>query len=285
VVDAAVVDDAAALLAAVAAWARQRTDVDAAVVIGSHARVLVPADRWSDIDIVLVVDDPVTYAADAGWLAAFGGPLLTFTEPTAVGGFVEGGCCSTPDRMSTSHWCRSAAVEQIADHPDAAAVFGRGFRMLVDKIDLARVLRRCGPAAAPALPDAAAFGHVTHDFWYHALWTARKLRRGEIWIAKQSCDGYLKALAVRLLAWHTQAMGPGVDTWHDGRFLERWADRQTLQDLRASYASYDADDVARALWATVDLFERLERDCAERLDLPLIVAHREVRELLRAALG
>jgi len=126
VVDAAVVDDAAALLVAVAAWARQRTDVDAAAVIGSHARALVPADRWSDIDIVLVVDDPVTYVADAGWLAVFGRPLLTFTEPTAVGGFVERRVLFDTGQDVDFALVPSAAVEQIADHPDAAAVFGRG---------------------------------------------------------------------------------------------------------------------------------------------------------------
>jgi aminoglycoside 6-adenylyltransferase len=54
--------------------------------------------------------------------------------------------------------------------------------------------------SAAATADAAEFAQLTHDFWYHPLWTAKKLRRGEVWIAKQSCDCHLKALTVRLLA-------------------------------------------------------------------------------------
>ncbi len=40
----------------------------------------------------------------------------------------------------------------------------------------------------------------------------------------------------------------------------------------------DPDDVAGALWATVELFERVERQCAERAGLPLTVAHRRLRQ-------
>jgi aminoglycoside 6-adenylyltransferase len=285
IVNAAVVDNIESLLAAIEMWARRRHDIHAALVVGSQARANVPADQWSDIDIVLVVDDPMIYAADGSWLATFGRPLLTFTEPTAVGGFIERRVL-----FDTGHDVDFAllpldAAEQIGADPEAAAVVGRGFRVLVDKANLERRLPGGGAPVPPAPPDAAVFGHLTQDFWYHALWTAKKLRCGEVWIAKQGCDCYLKTLLVRLLAWHTQAAHPQVDTWHGGRFLERWADRQALHDLRSAYASYDPDDVARALWATVNLFERLERGCAERLGLELIVAHDAIREHLRAVLA
>ena len=163
----------------------------------------------------------------------------------------------------------------------SAAVLKRGFRVLVDKLGLETALRRGASAPLPrALPTPAAFAQLTHDFWYHALWAAKKLRRGEVWIAKQSCDCYLKALLVRLLAWHAQAADPQVDTWHEGRFLERWADRQALEDLRRACARYDAADVVRALWATVDLFERLERECAQRIGLVPSVPHQDIRQRL-----
>ncbi|MCW3842799.1 aminoglycoside 6-adenylyltransferase [Micromonospora yasonensis] len=273
------------LLAAVAVWARQRHDIHAALVVGSHARVEVPADQWSDIDIVLVVDDPMAYAADGSWLATFGRPLLTFTESTAVGGFIERRVLFDTGQDVDFALLPAGAAKQIATHPEIAQVLGRGFRVLVDKLNLHQTLPPCGAPMLLAQPDAAVFGQLTHDFWYHALWTAKKLQRGEVWVAKQGCDCYLKALLVRLLAWHRQASHPQVDTWHEGRFLERWADRRTLLDLRSAYASYDAIDVARALWATVNLFERLERECAEHLGLELTVAHDEIREHLRAVLA
>jgi aminoglycoside 6-adenylyltransferase len=178
----------------------------------------------------------------------------------------------------------SAGAAWMSTDPGAVAVLDRGFRVLVDKDNLERALRGVAPVS-PAPPDAAAFGQLTSDFWYHALWTAKKLRRGEIWIAMQCCDCHLKTLLVRLLAWHAQASHPRLDTWHGGRFLERWADRAALRELGGTFARYDAEDVARALWATVALFERLERECAVRLGLQLTVAHDQVRRHLQEVLG
>jgi hypothetical protein len=39
-------DDAETLLTAVAAWGRRRPDVHAILLVGSHARTELPADRW-----------------------------------------------------------------------------------------------------------------------------------------------------------------------------------------------------------------------------------------------
>ena len=73
------------IAAAIADWALPRDDVKAAVVVGSQTRADTPADRWSDLDVILLVDDPEPYARDETWVAEFGRPVLTFLEPTAVG--------------------------------------------------------------------------------------------------------------------------------------------------------------------------------------------------------
>jgi aminoglycoside 6-adenylyltransferase len=275
------VDDVQTLLAAVVAWGTQRPDVHAILLVGSHARTNQPADRWSDIDLVMVVDNPAPYARSPDWLSVFGQPLLSFLEPTAVGSFVERRVLFATGQEVDFALLPLPAAARLPEQAETAAVFARGFRVMVDKLGLEPALRRGASRPPPrTLPTPAQFTQVTHDFWYHALWAAKKLRRGEVWVAKQSCDGYLKQLLVELLAWHAQATDPHVDTWHGGRFLERWADRHALQALRQTYARYEAADIARALWATVDLFERVERECARRLDLPLGVPHHHIRQRL-----
>ena len=77
----------------------------------------------------------------------------------------------------------------------------------------------------------------------------------------------MKARLVTLLEWHARAVDPSVDTWHGGRFLERWADPGALAALERAYAHYDLRDVARALWETIDLFQGLEEETASRLGL------------------
>lgn len=277
--------DSDAFLAAVAAWGSRRSDVHFAVLVGSHARAEDPADEWSDIDLVIIVDDPAAMMADPSWLDELGRPLLSFVEPTAVGGFTERRVLFESGQDVDFVLLPVAGAVQLAASPEAASVFARGFWVLVDKLGIAPALDgQTDTPWAPDLPDAASFAQLTHDFWFHALWSAKKLRRGEVWIAKQGCDCYLKGLTVRLMAWHAQAADASVDTWHRGRFLERWADPVALRDFRAAFAAGDPDDIARALWATVDLFERLERETATRLGLASTVPHPQIRERLRAVL-
>ncbi len=69
--------------------------------------------------------------------------------------------------------------------------------------------------------------------------------------------------------WHARATrGWDLDTWHDGRFLERWADSRVPEALRVAFGRYDPDDLGRALVATADLFRWLAMETATSLGYP-----------------
>lgn len=120
--------------------------------------------------------------------------------------------------------------------------------------------------ALPGPPQVGEFLNLVNDFWYHTLWTAKHLRRGELWWAKAGCDMRLKQLLQQLLEWHARATyGPQTDTWLRGRFLEEWADARAVADLAFAFAHYDEEDVWRALLATMDLFVWVERETAVAL--------------------
>jgi len=263
------------MAAAVADWARARADVHAAVVVGSHARSAMPADRWSDLDVFLVVDDPEPYAADRAWVAEFGSPVITFLEHTAVGDERERRVLYETGEDVDLPLIPLSALDRLEV---AAQLLARGYRVLVDKIGLEERLQRVAAAvAAPGPPTQSELTELASDFWYHALWSAKKLRRGEVFTAKECLDGYLKTRLVTLLGWHARAVDPSVDTWHGGRFLERWADPGALAALESAYARYDLRDVVRALWETIDLWQGLEEETARRLAFELELDHHDLR--------
>ena len=150
--------------------------------------------------------------------------------------------------------------------------------MLVDEIGLAERLARVAATAGEVPPPTQ--HHLTElssDFWYHALWAAKRLRRGEVLVAKECVDGYLKERLVELLRLHALAVDPALDTWHGSRFLERWADPGALSALESAYARYELRDVARALWVTIDLWESVELETARRLGLGAELDRAELR--------
>ena len=93
------------------------------------------------------------------------------------------------------------------------------------------------------LPEEGEFLNHVNDFWYHAVWTAKKLRRGELYTAKGCLDSHMKRRIREMAECHAWAVhGPNYDTWHEGRFLEKWANPRVVEGLRTAYASYDAAD-------------------------------------------
>jgi aminoglycoside 6-adenylyltransferase len=271
----------ALIAAAIADWARERADVKAAVVVGSQARSDVPADRWSDLDVILLVDDPEPYAADATWVEEFGRPVLTFLEETPVSGQRERRVLYEGGEDVDLPLFPLSALERLEESENAAHLLARGFRVLVDEIGLAERLTRAAAKAPPAgAPTQDELRQLASDFWYHALWAGKKLRRGEVFTAKACLDGYMKWRLVTLLEWHARALDPATDTWHEGRFLERWADPGALAALERAYAYYDLRDVARALWETIDLFQGLEEETARRLGLDVELDHADLRRRL-----
>jgi aminoglycoside 6-adenylyltransferase len=255
------------------AWAQTQPDIRAAIVLGSRARADRPADEWSDLDLLVLTSDPGRLLAQTDWLDHLGTPWLTFLEPTATGGgterraLFEGGLdvdfVPTPVEL----------VRQFASQgwpPEVAGVIRRGMRFVLDKDGLAASLEMpTDEQPMPRPPTQERFLNLVNDFWYHAVWVAKKLRRGELWTAKLGCDSYMKRLLLIMIEWHAgAASGWSADTWHNGRFLEQWADPRAVDGLRGAFAHYDAADIRRALLATMDLFRWLATEAAGRLGYP-----------------
>ena len=263
--------------AAAADWAGEREDVRALVVVGSQARNNAPADRWSDLDLVLLLDDPAPYVGDEAWVEEFGRPVVTFLEATMDGHWERRVLYETGEDVDFVLFPASV-LERLESSENAAALLRRGYRVLVDRVGLGVRLERIAASPAPVTaPTEKDLRELASDFWYHALWTAKKLRRGEVFTALECLDAYMKARLATLMAWHARAVDPSVDTWHEGRFLERWADPGALAALADAYARYDLRDVARALWETIDLWQGLEEETARRLGLDIGLDHADLR--------
>lgn len=280
------------------AWAQARPDVYAAVVVGSRARMDRPADPWSDLDLILIVDQPRRYLSGADWLTCMGHPWISFLEGTADGEHMErrvlfeGGLdvdfvllakrdiqllirlLRLHKRLGRLRRLLPGAWRERAMHAatGTADLIRRGARVLLDKWGLAAYLHLALDAAGqPARPPPTeeAFLNLNHDFWYHTVWTAKKLRRGELWTAQGCSDRYMKGRLLQMIEWHAGAAhGWDYDTWHGGRFLEQWADPRIVTDLKAAFAHYDAGDLWRGLRATMDLFRWIAVETAARGGYP-----------------
>jgi aminoglycoside 6-adenylyltransferase len=242
--------------------------VRAVALVGSGARQEHPADEWSDLDLVLIATDPQGYLASTDWLAEIGNAWFTFPERHfEEAEFIERRVLFAsgqdvdfiiPSVESAQQGFAGTFIPEIA---------ARGLRVLLDKDGLLPVIPSATVLHANVRPSFQEFDEVVNDFWFHAAWTAKKLRRGELWVAKFCCDAYPKRLLLRMIEWHAQAT-QNANTWYNGRFLEQWAAPSVVGELRKAFAHYDEQDIWRALRSTIDLFHRLAGETAERLKVP-----------------
>ena len=149
--------------AAVADWAQERDEVSAVIVVGSRARADTPADRWSDLDIILIVDDPEPYAESGAWISEFGTPALTFLEDTPSGQHERRVLYETGEDVYFPLFPLSA-LDRLGQSANAAALLARGYRVLVDKIGLEKRLRDVVDLAPiSTLPTQADFDQLAGD--------------------------------------------------------------------------------------------------------------------------
>jgi len=247
-------------------WAESESDVRAALIVGSQARADLPADEWSDLDIVILHNDPARLIDSTDWFQAFGTVVLSMVERTAVGGSRERRVLYSDGKDVDFAIFPTAAIPYITLSPEGLSVLGRGFIILLDKDHKLGELQSLAGTKRPVslgLPTEGEFLANVSDFFYHVLWVAKKLRRGETWTAKMGCDGYLKLLVVRMIEWSTVAdTRTKVDVWHDGRFLDSWAPPEVRSRMPATFAQYDPLDISRALGETGRLYSQLARQVA-----------------------
>ena len=244
-------------------WADTTSDVRAALILGSRARKDHPADDWSDLDILVFACNPDQFVLSSTWATTLAPAWLTFIERTGDGKswerrtLYEGGL--DVDVALNPVEALDSILQGIP--ADVADIIRRGVKILVDKDgQLAQIMKMQLPESTLfQKPTESEFINVVSDFWYHTLWSAKHLRRGELWWAKGGVDVHIKELLQRMLEWHAHAQkGDQFDTWLRGRFLEEWAAPRALAQLPDIFAHYNRHDIARALLATMDLFTWLE---------------------------
>jgi aminoglycoside 6-adenylyltransferase len=258
--------DYATITAKLMDLAHTACDIQSIIVIGSQARNDRPADAYSDLDLIVVVDDPEAYLSSSRWLEAIDNYWISFTEDT-LGGGKERRVLFDGALDVDFLFFSVAGFRQAINDEDVLTLFARGYQVLLDKAGFAESLASQPiPHAAATPPSKDEFATLVNDFWYHTVWSTKKLRRGETWAAKSCLDCYMKRHLLKVIEWHTHlTCGWDYDTWHDGRFIDTWAAPHIRGKLATVYAHYDIADIRRSLLATMDLFRTLAIEVAERL--------------------
>jgi aminoglycoside 6-adenylyltransferase len=277
------------ILSKMVAWAADRDDVRAILIVGSHARADHPADQWSDLDVVFLARRPKRLLTGSHWIEEIETPWLAIREPTVVGGeqifhitFEGGTKIDLVVVSSTAFSLAARALEKLRRHPSLLALLPKiardrlttlscllnlGFRFVLDKDRIGDRLESGGLAVPPpGPPSQKEFLDLVKRFLSEQVSVALKMRRGEFFVAKTLGEARLMDLLLQMIEWHTRATS---DHWSPvferGRFLEEWAPPSVIERLHETFPSYDPAEIWRARLEALDLFRNLAQEAGARL--------------------
>ena len=237
------------------------SEVKAVIAIGSTTRESVKADEYSDLDLIIVTDNPTSWYSGE-YPMQLGEISIGFLEPT-LGNGKEYRAVYDEDKDVDMIIFTPKQFTEAVKNGTAGWVMNRGYAFLCDKAGYSELVRAyVNPSVASPQISESEFLNLTNDFYFHNIWAAKKLLRGELWSAKMCVDAYLKNYLLKIIEFYCYQKD-GRDVWHDGRFVDRWADDWILEKLTVCFAHYEKNDIGKALVHTHELFKKLATDVAD----------------------
>ena len=235
--------------------------IKAVIAIGSTIRESVKVDEYSDLDLIIVTDNPTSWYSGE-YPKLLGEISIEFVEPT-LGNGKEYRAVYDEDKDVDMIIFTPEQLTEAVKNGTAGWVMNRGYDFLCDKAGFSGLVREyVKPSVSSPQISELEYLNLTNDFYFHNIWAAKKLLRGELWSAKMCVDAYLKNYLLKIIEFYCYQKD-GRDVWHDGRFVDRWADDWILEKLTVCFAHYEKNDIGKALVHTHELFKKLAADVAD----------------------
>jgi aminoglycoside 6-adenylyltransferase len=253
------------LLLKIEHFVQNATDISYLGLFGSSTNNENLNDEYSDIDLIIVTTNLIKYFESPDWLNSIDEVWMTFTESEPYINYWERRCVFKNgldvdflliDKMKL--------ISNSDNFPVAKNIFHKTTQVLIDKDSTGKymeniILERNGFY----FPNQTEFSNLVNDFYYHYLWTYKKCLRGEYWTALQCINRYMKKRTLKMLEWYEHSLhGKEYNTFYDGRYIEKWVDKELLKDISLIFSNYSKENILNSLVENKKLFTKIAKETA-----------------------
>lgn len=203
-------------------------------IFGSRAHITSYADKWSDLDIAIICNDPSQYIENLDWLKTFGESIFSFKEAVSLGvGMQIRVLFEDFKDVDFGFFSQDDFQKLLQDKRFYHGTIGRGVKILSDKDGLLEFIKGekfLKNYFTPEIVQSSFENHVD-DFLYHAVSAVKKLHKNEILTAKDTLDSTMKSTLILFIRWYVLSKDNSTDTWHRNRHFEKWADSKFVNRL------------------------------------------------------
>jgi len=192
-------------------WAERQDSVRAALLTGSRTNPTASIDRFSDYDVVLLVEDIHPYFENRTWLQNFGSVLVVYRDAIhpdpdyGIDVFAYVTQYEDGLKIDFTLWPVSH-LQRIVEDTVLPPYLDVGYAVLLDKDHLTPNMKAPSYRAyIPAPPAEKTYQTVVENFLSDAPYVAKNLCRDELLPAKYSLDTVMKQKYLRqILEWRIQ---------------------------------------------------------------------------------
>jgi aminoglycoside 6-adenylyltransferase len=255
--------------ARVADWCEAHDLVRAAILTSTRAVATGAIDKFSDIDVILVLMEIEPLSEHRQWLTDFGEVLAAWRDPDTLRLDPPRTCWVTQyadgSKIDFTLW-PMALLRQVAESRALPDQLDVGYRVLVDKDGLTGVLKSPSHRAhIPSRPTRDEYLAAIEDFLLESTYVAKHLWREDLMPAKFSLDHVMKQGSLRaMLEWrieidHEWSLRPGAS----GKGLKKFLSADLYRSLEETYVGPRIADNWIALFDTIALFRRVATEVAD----------------------
>lgn len=251
-------------------WAATTDAVRVVLLTSSLVNPYAPVDRFSDLDIELVVDDLPLFLADPTWIESFGGIIAMVVEGEEVfdGKYamrmvLYEDYTKIDFKIYGREEFRKAVLAEVLEED-----WDIGYKIMMDKDNLTAGMKT--PEYKPAFiqkPTAEAYHQLMNDFWWDMTYVAKCLWRDNLFYAKFMSEDMMRSQYLRpMIEWYIGMQHNWkVSTNKKGRLFKRYLSPELWTRIEATFSGSAPEDNWRALQAYTEVGRELGQALAAGL--------------------
>jgi aminoglycoside 6-adenylyltransferase len=257
-------------------WAQRTKDVHCVHILGSQVRRDSGGDEWSDLDLLLLVDNPDAFRQTNSWLAFLGEILCEIAEEAYLD-WIQLTWYTKRVLLADNRAIDFSIMpyERIEDVLSLnAEIHANGYQVIYDagpdwvapKIEATLATLQEEP---PRVPTEDELWRTIQILLFQLVFAGKKLKRKELWVAVSCINQQVSHQLLALIEFHTAlVVGTPQRIRYEGRFLEQRMAPPLAEKLARCFAKYDTQDAIRTTHHLIDFSYCLAQEICEKSGYP-----------------
>jgi aminoglycoside 6-adenylyltransferase len=252
-------------------WCRQEKDIQAALILGSQVRKSNAGDEWSDLDLLLFVDEPEKFVQSGEWFKFLGETLCLKIEETNLDWIHL--TWRVVRILFTDNRCIDFSIIPYNRIDDALAInaeiHAHGYEVLYDafgNLVASKIEATLGDLKElqPEYPTENEIVRLVQRLMFQLIYAGKKIKRNELWVAVSCINQSINQDLLQLIEHHA-ALTPQKPQQiaYEGRFLEQRISGKVRGKLPYCFAEYDSQHAAQTIGCLIDIISELSKDISD----------------------